>query len=384
MKYFILFLFPILTFGANAQSYDSLIDRAEYAFQQKDWPAALKIFHIALTDSTREGKFDLYYGAMTAVHCDSPALALQWLMLAQQKGLGLGPGELASFQGDSSWSPLYRYAAWQRFMDAMTRAYGDQLAVQQKAVAAWKAETQSHRIPIGHGKTPVPAGFALYYSQTDTIKVPYLVYVPTSSPRPAKVIVYLHGGVDSHADFGDDDPQVRDEPIFAVADSLHALVIYPFARKSFGWLHQRAAFTQVLQILHEAGEHYAIDPHQCYMVGMSNGGSACFWYASQPQSPFRTFLAISALPELPVGGIEFSRIIPSHPLYSVNTTDDEVFPYKEVIKYYDAQKGVATGWHFQTLPAGGHGFIYAAGGPSLLLHYVRDLMTAAESGGHDH
>jgi hypothetical protein len=49
-------------------------------------------------------------------------------------------------------------------------------------------------------------------------------------------------------------------------------------------------------------------------------------------------------------------------LYTVNTKDDSVFAYNEVLKIYTANKPLAKGWYFTTLETGGHGFIYTKEG----------------------
>ena len=66
---------------------------------------------------------------------------------------------------------------------------------------------------------PAP-GHALYFTRVDTVRLPYVVYVPKSySPRVAtRLIVYLHGGVVSLKNFEYKDPDFVDEAIFKLAE----------------------------------------------------------------------------------------------------------------------------------------------------------------------
>ena len=377
MKQLLLPLFLVLPFILPAQQYDRLIDHAETLFQQKAYPAALDTFKIALSDSFRAGRFDLYYGAKTAMYCNDQTLALRWLMLAGEKGLGTGDGEIAAVRTDSTWQPLYSDPAWTRLLMKMDSAFGARQASDKRRRAEWLTGLRADSLPpaAGHRFSPPRSGYALYFSRADTVAIPYLVYVPSSVPpgHPLTAIVYLHGGVASHDDFDYQDPDLANEPVFAAADSLHTLVIYPFAKKTFGWLDQKAAFEQVLKILQDAATRYSIAPHRIYMVGMSNGGSACFWFAAQDKTPFTGFLALSPLPKLNIGNIDFSRITRNRPLYSVNAKDDEVFSYSAVHDIYEKEAPVAKGWHFQALETGSHGFIYGPEGTALLLRYLREM-----------
>jgi pimeloyl-ACP methyl ester carboxylesterase len=377
MKQLLLPFFLVLPFILLAQQYDRLIDHAETLFQQKNYPAALDTFKIALTDTVHAGRFDLYYGAKTAMYCNDQTLALRWLALAGEKGLGTADGETAAVRTDSSWQPLYDDPAWARLLKKMDSALAARQASDKHKRADWLTALRADSLPpaAGHRFSPPRPGYALYFSQADTVAVPYLVHVPSSVQpgHPLTAIVYLHGGVASHDDFDYQDPNLANEPVFTAADSLHALVVYPFAKKTFGWLDQKAAFEQVLKILQDAASRYSIAPQHIYMVGMSNGGSACFWFAARHKTPFAGFLALSPLPMLNIGDIDFSRITRNNPLYSVNAKDDEVFSYSAVHDIYEKEAPIAKGWHFRTLETGSHGFIYGQGGAALMLRYLREM-----------
>lgn len=105
------------------------------------------------------------------------------------------------------------------------------------------------------------SGYALYFSQVDSLKVPYLVYVPKSyNPQNTyPLLVYLHGGVVSLSEFEYKDPEFVEEPIFLVADKYNAVVLFPFGRKDFDWVRQPKAFENVLFVIQQTKRTYNID-----------------------------------------------------------------------------------------------------------------------------
>jgi pimeloyl-ACP methyl ester carboxylesterase len=378
MKFLWVLLSLVLSLSSFGQAYDSVFSRAINLVNQKNYPAALVCFKMAFADTLPPGPYDLYYGASAAIQCNERELAFQWLNLAQRKGLGLGMGEILLVERDTALDRLHADPRWPVFLNTLQRAAEEKAKADKKAADDWMSTIHKNRIKGMKGGTyrTAPPGFALYFSRADTIDIPWLVYVPGSyrSETPSKAIVFLHGAVNSHPYFRNEDPHIRNETIFSIADSLQSLIIYPFARSSFGWVNQKAAFEQVLHTVKEAMHIYHIDDKQVYMAGLSNGGTACFWFAAQPSSPFKAFLALSALPKLNIGEIDFARIGPDRPLTSVHARDDDQFPYETVAGIYAAEGSKAKGWTFQTLESGGHVFIYGANGKTLLLNYMRELM----------
>jgi pimeloyl-ACP methyl ester carboxylesterase len=200
----------------------------------------------------------------------------------------------------------------------------------------------------------------------DTVRVPYLVRVPAgySPTRPAPVVVYLHGGVVSTAQFQYADPDVVEETIFAAAPD-NAIVVYPLGRKAFGWVSQPAAFTQVEAIVREVQVRYHTDPRGPVLGGMSNGGSAALWFASQRPAAFRGFFAFSPAPRLPLGAT-YGQLGQGKPCYQLSAQDDTLYPYAAVKAAYEARPAQARRWELQTVAKGGHGFLYGPEGPALL------------------
>ncbi|UOG73955.1 hypothetical protein MTX78_17755 [Hymenobacter tibetensis] len=261
-----------------------------------------------------------------------------------------------------------------RPVQAQKKLSADSIAAVEKQ---WLAKTTGNAIRPRSGNTfrKAPTGVALYFIQADSLQVPYWVYVPThyDPAKPHKTIVYLHGGVGSTKQFQYKDPEYATESIFALAERYNAIVLYPFARKDFGWMNQLASFQYVLDVVSAAKQTYHIDAKQVYLGGMSNGGSATFWFASHHSNLFAGFYSFAALPKLQVGDINF-KALSAKPFYSLHAKDDSLYLYKNVLATYNLHKAEATAWHLETVEQGNHGFIYRKNGEEVMRNLLDKLL----------
>ena len=209
-----------------------------------------------------------------------------------------------------------------------------------------------------------PHGFALYFSKVDSLNVPYLVYVPKNydSSKPHPLIVFLHGGVSIDSFQYKNASFASWEPIFTIADKNNDIVLYPFARKDFGWVKQQAAFENIILEISQVEQTYNINKGNVFLGGMSDGGSATFWFITHYPQIFTAFYAFSPIPKLYHSEINFKNITENTPLYSINAKDDEIYPFSKVKSIYEQHKKEAPGWHFDSLETGDHGFIYGDSG----------------------
>lgn len=355
------------------QAYDREMDQASKAIRQKDYCGAFAIFQSAFADTAARkitGGYDLFSGARSAARCGHEDQAMEWLERSLRQGVGLNPGELEYMQKDSAFLSMHRDPRWTSYIQSVKTALAQRQTTQKRQADDWIAGLKARQIPAAQNRVYHKAGegFALYYIAAGNIQVPYLVYVPSSytpgSPAPA--IVYLHGGVNNAVDFNEGDPLLAFEPIFGVGKRFNSIVIYPFGRRTFGWVRQPEAFQNVLDIIAQVRRTYDIDSARIVLGGMSNGGTAAFWFASRKPGIFRGFYAFSAMPRLDTGAIPFDRINGGKPLYTLNAKDDDQFPYDSVYAIYRREQAIARDWHFQTLPSGGHGFIYARENQAIL------------------
>ena len=199
------------------------------------------------------------------------------------------------------------------------------------------------------------AGFALYFSQAGNIKVPYLVYTPRSydPAHPQTAIVFLHGAILARDSFQYKNAEIANEPIFAVADTLHAIIIFPFARQDFKWAGQPAAFENIITIIKQVEQDYNIDKKRIYIGGISMGGNATFWFVNNKPEIFAGFYTFFCDAPLSEAAIKFNNVTTKKPLYSMNAKDDAVFSCVEAEAIYKQHKNEVPGWHFSTVEVGG-------------------------------
>ncbi|SNC67859.1 Phospholipase/Carboxylesterase [Hymenobacter gelipurpurascens] len=396
MKLLKLFALPVIGLlglfaGPNAQAqtqtYGQLLEDAARHLGQKNYCEATTAFKRALTDSTQVGPFDLYAGAGAAANCPGQqGQALRWLLqLTRQANVPITARDVDNMAQDESFSSLHGFAEWSRFLAGMRQVAARRTTEAQHAAAEWRRNALNQALPVPTKKgryAAVSPGFALYHAPVDTVQVPYLVYVPNSyqPTRPAALLVYLHGGVASTTQFQASDPGVAQEPVFAAAAEQHALVLYPFGRQSFGWLEQRAALDNVRTMVEQVKQRYHIDSRRVYLGGMSNGGTAAFWYACQSPAGFAGFFALSALPVSALGPLNFMQLRRGASFYSLHAQDDQVVAYQEVQAIYAQHQEQARQWHFETLPTGGHAFLYGPEGATALRELLTRMMRKPGSG----
>ena len=368
-----------------APSYAQLIERSGAQMQAQDYCAAVATFEQAFApDSTRANEFELFGAATAAARCPARQVqAWHWLgQLSRHRPLRMQLRDLDNVAHDPNLATLQADANWPRWLAAMRQALAEQTAAAHARSTRWVAETQARALAsAGSGprkpsyRAAAQPGFALYFSQVpnDTVRVPYLVRVPAgyAPSQPAPVVVYLHGGVADTPQFRYADPDVVTEPVFAAAPA-NALVIYPFARQSFGWVEQLAAFAQLEAVVREVQASYRTDPRGPVLGGMSNGGSAALWFASQRPTAFSGFYALSLAAELPLHA-PYGRLGQGKPCYQLSAQDDTVYPFATVKAAYDAHRAQAPRWELQPLPEGGHSFLYGPDGPAALRQVLARL-----------
>lgn len=351
-----------------AQSYDDLLNQAGAALGQKQYCQALAHFERAFVDSARIGPYDLAFGAIAAANCNQPDVAMRWLRRSVTKGLGQKPGETEQIINDAGFATLRNHPDWPEWAQTMRDNDVRREVKTRQRQTEWTQMTRRNAVLlVRNGRySPASSGFARYVNRVDTLDVPYLVRVPNDydPTRQYPLLVYLHGGIVSIDAFRDSDPGVTEEPVFKAAPD--AIILYPFGRSTFGWVNQKAALTSVLTMIDDVTKRYNVDQRRIYLGGMSNGATAAFWYATQHTNQFASFYAFAPGTELPAGTIDYGRISPAAPLYSVSAKDDSVYSYEKVHALYEAQRSKATGWMFDTLDSGGHGFIYGPDGAAIM------------------
>lgn len=355
-----------------AQSYEDQISNAEQYIKSKEYCKAFEIFKLVLSEGNEVGKYDYFYGAVSAANCGNDVSALKWLRESQKEGLGSAEGEIDYLKKDPNFINLQKTEQWSSLLDTMEKSFTEKKRMDEQKSKEWVLKISDNAIKPKKSKYNIAkSGFALYFSKVDSIKVPYLVYIPKNYDvlHPTKTIIYLHGGVKNTEKFNFDEPELMKEPIFTVGEKLNTIIIYPFGKKDFGWVSQKKAFENIYYILKQVQNTYNVDKKKIYLGGMSNGGTATFWFASQRPSLFAGFYAIAANPKLEIGEIDFNF---DKPLYEIHAKDDQVFNFKEIEEIYKNNK--SKNWHFESVETGDHGFIYQEEGTKILENLISELI----------
>ncbi|WP_160138572.1 prolyl oligopeptidase family serine peptidase [Chryseobacterium sp. c4a] len=363
------------------QNYEQLILEAQNNIQKKDYCKALASYNLAL--KTPEGvseknPYTFYYAAISASHCNDNNQSILWLSEAQKKGLGNKPGEINHIEKDSAFEKLHELKEWNEIIGKMKESIIEKQAIEDKLNKEWNQSIQENALKLMDKKgLTTGSGYALFFTQVKDLKVPYLVFIPQKFDfqKPSKMIVYLHGGIVSTDRFNHDQYQLQQEPIFSIADTLNTIVVYPLGKKDFGWVNQQEAFDNIFTIINNVKKNFKIDEKNIFLGGMSNGGNATFYFATQKPNIFKGFFAISANPHAFPRKIEFKNLAQGKKFITLNCQDDSVYNFKEVEKVYLDNKGLAKDWTFRSLPEGEHGFIYnPENGKDLLGEVVKSLI----------
>ncbi|MDU0372810.1 carboxylesterase family protein [Hymenobacter endophyticus] len=360
------------------------MQQASARLGQQDFCGAVQGFQAAFADSTKAGPFDVFAGTIAAANCPAQRTqALRWLLrIPRFADLPVTAQDVRNIAQEPGLRNLHDTPQWTYFLARLQAHAARREAAARQATQQWLTSTRQNALPGPARRkhyAKAATGFARYALPVDTVQAPYLVYVPKSynPATAAPLLVYLHGGVASATQFQVQDPGVAQEPIFRAAEQQGALVLYPYGRKSFGWLEHEAALAAVPRMVAEVQARYRVDARRVYLGGMSNGGTAAFWYACQQPQGFAGFYALSATPMSKLGPLRFQTLASGSPLYSLNAEDDEVFPYREVAAIHDQHKARTPQWHFATRPTGGHSFLYGPDGDQALLALLRQMMNNA-------
>jgi len=187
-----------------------------------------------------------------------------------------------------------------------------------------------------------------YFKANDTLTVPFLLYIPKNyqSNKKTPLYVYLHGAVINKTNFSKpawiepgDEIKIMDK-----AKSQNAFIIYPFGKKSFGWLYHQQAFETVLREIEMVKSLYNINDDKVYIGGHSNGGSGAFWFAINKPSTFASFFGLNYLPKAYFGNTSFRNLNNASTFYGISGTEDAIFPFPLVNSIYQYGSANHANW----------------------------------------
>lgn len=182
----------------------------------------------------------------------------------------------------------------------------------------------------------------------DTLTVPFLVYIPKNyrSDQKTSLYVYLHGAVVGRLAFGNPAwvENGREIKIMDKAKEQNAIIIYPFGKKSFGWIYQQEAFETILREITFIKSLYNINDNKVYIAGHSNGGTGAFWFAVNKPSVFAAYLGLNYLPKVYGSNTSIRNLANITPFFGISGLQDNTFPFEQVNQIYQYSAGTGANW----------------------------------------
>lgn len=232
------------------------------------------------------------------------------------------------------------------------KKHWENMAATQSPANVAKAIREFNQFP----QAPKTGLWTLYYLKVnDTLKVPYLVYIPHKY-NPAKktpLYVYLHGGI-SKPGFARPEQVVGSlNKVLGRPISQNAFIIYPFGRQSFNWIFHQQAFEAILAQVSEIKALYNIDDNKVYIGGHSDGARGAFWFALNNSSTFAACFGICYEPVL--FGVNTPLVnLRNTGFYGVSAVNDELFSNRQVNQMVKQMQGIGANVRNYNIQ-GGHG-----------------------------
>lgn len=195
-------------------------------------------------------------------------------------------------------------------------------------------------------KVDVPKGVTKLSHHIGTTEFPYTVDVPLAYD-PAKkyqMRVQLHGGV------GRPDATPRGNGIGALAGSTEQIYLLPTSWSEAEWWTD-VQLDNLRALVDTVKRTYNVDENRVALSGVSDGGTATYYYSMRDTTPFAAFLPLNgAIPVLRnrsmrVDGELFMHNMVNKPFFIVNGGLDPLYPTTLVepyVKQMQAGGGVVT------------------------------------------
>jgi poly(3-hydroxybutyrate) depolymerase len=195
-------------------------------------------------------------------------------------------------------------------------------------------------------KADVPKGVTKLSHRVGATEFPYTVDVPPAYD-PAKkyqMRVQLHGGV------GRPDATPRGNGIGALAGSTEQIYLMPTSWSEAEWWTD-AQLDNLRALVDTAKRTYNVDENRVVLSGVSDGGTATYYFSMRDTTPFAAFLPLNgAIPVLRnrsmrVDGELFMHNMVNKPFFIVNGGLDPLYPISLVepyVKQMQAGGGVVT------------------------------------------
>jgi hypothetical protein len=342
------------------------IDSAQVYYKKKDFQKASYFYDVYYIDQKKsQSNYDTYYAAVAAAHVGKMDRAKYYI---QRSGtIGYDFSAYTTFADDPDNLPLRELPEWKKFIQdfkyktdsakvatdrliahmsdtnirATATAMNDHPYWQKLASKSSAAQLIQKIKTFNDFSEPKAANFWTLYElkANDTLTVQFLVHIPKGYHPKEKtpLYVYLHGAIIARQNFTKPEYIPNGMEIKAMTSAMEqgALIIYPFGKKTFGWLYQQQAFETILREVAMVKSLYNVDDNKVYVGGHSNGGSGAFWFAVNQPSAFASFFALNYLPKTYFGNTILKNLANERPFYGISGSEDTTFPLATVNSIYE-------------------------------------------------
>ncbi len=180
----------------------------------------------------------------------------------------------------------------------------------------------------------VPRGVVALSRKSGTAEFPYTVDVPAdyTPTKKYQVRVQLHGGVLRP------EPGSRGDGSIGALRGAEQIYVLPQSWAEAQWWGN-AQFENVPAILDRVKRTYNVDENRVVLSGVSDGGTATFFFAMRHTTPFAGFLPLNGFilvlrnRDLPLRGALFPHNMMNKPWFVVNGGQDPLYPTTRVDRF---------------------------------------------------
>lgn len=201
----------------------------------------------------------------------------------------------------------------------------------------------------------VPKGVVKRSRRTAASEFPYTLDVP-SSYDPTKryqVRVQLHGGVLRP------EPGARGDGSIGALAGVEQIYVLPQAWAEAQWW-DRAQIENLPAILDSVTRTYNVDENRVVLSGVSDGGTATYFFAMRDTTPFASFLPLNGFilvlrnRDLGIRGALFPHNMTNKPFFVVNGGQDHLYPTSRVDRFIHSFQQHGLSVDYRPQPDAGH------------------------------
>lgn len=201
----------------------------------------------------------------------------------------------------------------------------------------------------------VPRGVVKLSRRTSAREFPYTLDVPTSYD-PAKryqVRVQLHGGVLRP------EPGPRGDGSNGALAGAEQIYVLPQSWADAQWW-ETSQIENVAAVLDSVKRTYNVDENRIVLSGVSDGGTATYFFAMRETTPFASFLPLNGFVlvlrnrDLGIRGALFPHNMTNKPFFVVNGGQDHLYPTSRVDRFITSFKQSGLSVDYRPQPEAGH------------------------------